>query len=95
MRVAAQRNMKPMPTGAMCFKEGTDTAQDAMAWYKRIVMGVALNGPTSRRYADALNGGRLKGRDFEFVVAATTREVRVIFIKHSSIERFEKREVEL
>ena len=39
--------MKPMPTGAMCFKEGTDTAQDAMAWYKRIVMGVALNGPTS------------------------------------------------
>ena len=91
--------MKPMPTGAMCFKEGTDTAQDAMAWYKRIVMGVELNGPTSRRYyADALNEEDwrdLKGRDFEFVVAATTREVRVIFIKRSSIERFEKREVEL
>ena len=49
VRVAAQRNMKSMPTGAMCFKEGTDTAQDAMAWYKRSVMGVALNGPTSRR----------------------------------------------
>ena len=52
--------MGAMPTDAMCFKEGTDTAQDAMAWYKRIVMGVALNGPTSWRYADALNGGRLE-----------------------------------
>jgi hypothetical protein len=41
VRVAAQRNMGPMPTDAMCFKEGTDVVQDAMAWYKRIVMGVA------------------------------------------------------
>jgi hypothetical protein len=29
---------------------------------------------------------------FEFIVAAATREVRVILIERSSIERFKKRE---
>jgi hypothetical protein len=47
--VAAQRNMKPMPTDAMCFKEGTDTVEDSMAWYKRIVMGVATSEGGAKR----------------------------------------------